>query len=85
MPRLTSGGVVSFGDRRSMLGFEGTDRGERSTESRELCKGDGESDSDLAPAPLLSLLILGVAGDALLGVAGDALLGVSDKEDLSKF
>lgn len=74
---------MSFGDRRSMLGLAATERGDRSMESRELCKGDGESDSDLAaPTPLLSLLTLGVAGDALLGVAGDALLGVSDKEDL---
>lgn len=57
-----------------MVGFEGTDRGDRSTERRELCKGEGESDSNLA-TPLLSL--------ATLGVAGEALWGVSDKADLS--
>jgi len=74
---LTSGGValVTFGARRSIVGFELMDRGDRSTERRELCKGDGESDSDLA-TPRLSLLTL--------GVAGDGLLGVSDKPDLFK-
>ena len=61
---LTSGGVVILGDRRSMLGLEETDRGDRSIERREFCKGDGESDSDLA-TPLVGLLTLGVAGDAL--------------------
>lgn len=66
--RLTSGGVVTFGDRRSMVGLEGTERGERSTERREFWRGEGESVSDLA-IPLLGLT---------LGVAGDALLGVSD-------
>ena len=64
--------------------FEFTDRGDRSTEGREFCKGDGESGSALG-TPLLSLLTLGVAGDALcvVCVAGDALLGVSDKLDLT--
>lgn len=64
---LTSGGVASFGDLRSMAGLEVTDRGDRSTERREFCKGEGEgeSDSDLATPLLLGLLTLGVAGDAL--------------------
>lgn len=61
-----------------------TDRGDRSTEAREFCKGDGESGSAL-DTPLEILLTLGVAGDVLFGVcvAGDALLEVSDKLDLS--
>lgn len=42
--------------------------GERSSERREFCKGEGESESDLA-TPLLSLLTRGVAGDAFLGVS----------------
>lgn len=64
--------------------FEFTDRGDRSTVGREFCKGEGDSGSALG-TPLLSLLILGVAGDVLFGVcvAGDALLGVSDKLDLT--
>jgi hypothetical protein len=76
---LTSGGValVTFGVRRSIVGFELMDRGDRSTERRELCRGESESDSDLA-TPRLSWLTLGVAGDGLLG-------GVSDKPDLFKF
>lgn len=65
---LTSGGVVSFGDRRSTAGFNGTGLGDRSTESRELCRGVAASASDLA-APLLDLLTRGVAGDTLVGVA----------------
>lgn len=52
------------------------DRGDRSTERRELCRGEDESGSDLT-TPLLSLLTL--------GVAGVALLGVSDKPDLFNF
>lgn len=64
---------MTFGDRRSMAGFEITDRGERSTERRVLGGGAGESCSDLV-TPLLTLLTL--------GVAGAALLGVSDKPDL---
>ena len=89
--QLTSGGVEGgLGDLRSTLGFEFTVRGDLSAERREVCKGDFDSDSDL-DTPLLSLLTLGVAGDALLGVAGgallgvagDTLLGVSDKLDLS--
>jgi hypothetical protein len=62
---LTSGGVATFGDLRSMVGSEVTDRGDRSTERREFCKGEGESDSDLATPLLVGLLTLGVAGDAL--------------------
>ena len=73
--QLTSGGVEGgFDDFRSAAGFEFTDRGDRSTEWRTFCKGDGDSDSDL-DTPLLTLLPL--------GVASDALLGVSDKLDLS--
>lgn len=59
------------------MGFEATDRGDRSTEMRGLCRGEGESVSDLA-TPLPNLLTLGVAGEGLL-------LGVSDKVDLLKF
>lgn len=82
-----------LGVRRSIVGFELMDRGDRSTERRKLCMGEGESDSDLA-TPLLSLLTLGVAGDGLpgvsdklltLGVAVDDFPGVSDKPDLFKF
>lgn len=58
----------------SVVGFELMDRGERSTESRGFCKGEGESVSDLA-TPLLTLVTLGVAGEALL-------LAASDIEDL---
>lgn len=88
---------MGLGDFRSRVGFEFKDRGDLSAERREFCKGDGDWDSDL-DTPLLSLLTLGVAGDALLGVAGGALLrvaggallgvangallGVSDKLDL---
>lgn len=66
-----------MGDRRSIVGLgELTDRGDRSIERREFCKG--ESDSDLAiPTPLLSLLTRGVAADAFFGVS-DAFFGVSD-------
>ena len=75
--KLTSGGVATFGDLRSIVGFElRDDLGDRSTEWRVLCKGEGESGSDLA-SPLLTLL-------ATLGVAGETLLGVSDKPDLFK-
>lgn len=79
--KLTSGGVVSLGDRRSTAGFNGRDLGDRSTESRELCRGVAESTSDLA-APLLDLLTRGVAGDTLAGVGGGTLAGVADKVDL---
>jgi len=54
-----------LGDFRSTAGFEFTDRGDRSTESREFCSGDGDSDSDL-DTTLLALLALGVAIDPLL-------------------
>lgn len=52
------------------MGLELTEAvfGERSSERREFCKGEGESESDLA-TPLLSLLTRGVAGDAFLGVS----------------
>lgn len=55
-----------LGDLRSIVGFELTDRGDRSTESREFCKGDCDSDSDL-DTTLLALLILVVPIDPLLG------------------
>ena len=81
--KLTSGGVevgvVILGDRRSKAGLDLTERGERSTERREFCEGEGESDSDLA-TPRLSLLTRG-GGVA----AGDAFLGVSDTVDLFKY
>ena len=48
---------MSFGDRRSVAGWEVTVRGDRSM------------DSDLTIPLLLGLLTLGVAGDALLGVS----------------
>lgn len=67
--KLTSGGVATFGSGRSTVGFEVAGRGDLSIESRDLCKGECESDSDLA-VPLFSLLTLGVAGDVLLGVSG---------------
>lgn len=87
---LTSvgGGVAILGDRRSIVGLmELTERGERSIERREeFCRGEGddaESDSDLAPSPLLSLLTRGVATAAFFGVSADAaFLGVSDTVDL---
>lgn len=66
-----------MGDLRSMVGFEATDLGDRSTEIRGLCRGEGESVSDLA-TPLPNLLTLGVAGEGLL-------VGVSDKVDLREF
>lgn len=73
--KLTSGVVAAFGDLRSIVGFELRDvRGERSTEWRVLCKGEGESGSGLA-SPLLTLL-------ATLGVAGETLVGVSNNPDL---
>lgn len=91
--------MVGLGDFLSAIGFEFKDRGDAfSAERREVCKGEGDSDSGL-DTPLPSLLTLGVAGDVLFGVAGgtllrvDALLGVagddallgsvSDKPDLS--
>lgn len=69
--------MLSLGDFRSTAGFEFTDRGDRSTAGREFCKGDGESGSAF-DTPLLSLLTLGVPGDALFGVwvAGAALFRV---------
>lgn len=71
------GGVeATFGDRRSMEGFELIDRGDLSTESREFCRGECESVSGLV-TPLPTLLTL--------GVAGEALLGVSVKADLLRF
>lgn len=66
-----------FGDLRSRVDFEVTDCGDRSTESREFCKGDCVSESDLA-LTLFFLITLGVAGVI-------AFLGVSDIEDLLKF
>lgn len=66
--------VTTFGDLRSIAGFELMDLGDLSTESRELGRGEAESGSDLA-TPLLNLLVT-------LGVAGEGLLGVSDKLDL---
>lgn len=81
--RLTSGGVVMgiFGDLRSRVGFDTTDLGDRSIESRELCEGNCASDSDLA-FPLL--ILLGVILILLaLGVVD--FLGVSEIEDLLNF
>lgn len=86
-----------MGDLRSTTGFEVTEAGERSTETRELCRGEAEPLSDFA-TPRLSLATLGVAGDTLvmgvtldtlsLGATLDTLLfgvGVSDNVDLFKF
>lgn len=69
--------MVGLGDFRSAIGFEFTDRGDFSAERRKFCKGDGDDSDSGFDTPLLSLLPLGVAGDALLGVAGGALLGVA--------
>lgn len=92
--------MVGLGDFLSTTGFEFKDRGDDfSAERREVCKGEGDSDSGLV-TPRPSLLTLGVAGDVLFGVAGgallrvdggalfgvagdDALFDVSDKLDLS--
>lgn len=64
--KLTSGGVeVAFANFRSTAGFEFTDRGDFSTERREFCNGDGDSDADLVTT-LLTLLAFGVASGALL-------------------
>lgn len=57
--------AVAFADFRSTAGFEFTDRGDFSTERREFCNGDGDSDADLVTG-LLTLLTFGVAGGALL-------------------
>lgn len=64
------------------MGLELTEAvfGERSSERREFCKGEGESESDLA-TPLLSLLTRGVAGDAFLGVS-DIIAEDLDLEDM---
>lgn len=63
-----------MGERRSTVGLEATERGERSTERRGL--GDGVAASGSAFVPFRpNLLTLGVAGEALL-------LGVSDEVDL---
>lgn len=69
--------MVGLGDFRSAIGFEFTDRGDFSAERRKFCKGDGDDSDSGFDTPLLSLLPLGVAGDALLGVAGGALLRVA--------
>lgn len=61
-------------DRRSIAGFDVMERGDRSTETRAFCKGDGESAPDFV-VPRLILLTLGAAAEALL-------VGVSDKLDL---
>lgn len=94
---LTSGVVLSLIDLRSTTGFEITEPGERSTETRELCRGEGDPLSDFT-TPLLILVALGVAGDTLLmGVPLDTLslgdtldtllfgVGVSNNVDLLKF
>lgn len=67
--------MATFGDRRSIPGFELIDFGDRSTEGLEFCNGEGGSDSSLVVL-LVSLLTLGVAGDALV------VVGFSDKPDL---
>ena len=66
--------MLGFGDFRSTVGFEFTDRGDLSIEDCEFRKGDGDSDSALDTL-LLSLLTL--------GVVGVAFVGVPDKFDLS--
>lgn len=71
---LTSAGAMTLGDRRSIEGLEVMERGDRSTEGRAFCNGEGESASDLVP-PLLILLTLGVVTEALP-------VGVSDRLDL---
>lgn len=65
-----------MGDRRSTAGFNGTDLGERSTERREFCRGEGVSPLGLA-TPLLALLTRVVVTDTLAGVPPDTadLLG----------
>lgn len=68
--QLTSGGVLPFDKRRSAVGFESTDLGERSIERREFGSGEDELESDLAGA-LAILLTLGVAGVVLLGRVSD--------------
>lgn len=74
---LTSGVVVLLilGERRSTLGFDSTDFGDRPNERREFCKGECESGSDLEDDLLPLLLTLEVAGEAFL-------VGVSDRPDL---
>lgn len=66
---------LALADFRSTGGLEFTDRGDLSTESREFCKGGGDSVSDLLTT-LLTLLTLGVAGDT-------PLLEFSESFDLS--
>lgn len=73
--KLTSGGVLILGDRRSTEGLEVTDLGDFSTGMREFCNGEVESASDF-DIPLLNLLTRS------RGVAGVDLLGVSPREDL---
>lgn len=65
-----SGGVGTLAVRRSGVGLELTDCGERSSERRVLCNEDGELPSDLVPP--VDLITLGGGGDGLL-------LGVSIK------
>lgn len=60
-----------------MAGFDSTDFGDRSTDKRAFCTGDGNAESDLVDPVLPSLLTLEVAGVVLL-------FGVSDKPDLLK-
>lgn len=74
--------MLIFGDRRSTVGFEVAGRGDRSAEALVLCRGDGESVSDLV-TPRPSLLTLGVAGDVLL--IGILVAGGVSEEDLSNF
>lgn len=66
-----------MGDRRSTVGFESTDLGERSMEWRGFWVGEGELGSDLSDPALPTLETLGVAGLSLL-------LEASDKPDLFK-
>lgn len=63
-----------MGERRSTVGLEVTERGERSIERRGLGDGvDASGSAFVSPRP--NLLTLGVAGEALV-------LGVSDEVDL---
>lgn len=63
MVLLASGGVGTLAVRRSGAGLELTVCGERSSERRVLCTGDGELPSDLLP---VGLFTLGAGGDGLL-------------------
>lgn len=71
-----------MGDRRSSAGLDGTDLGDRSTERRELCRGEAASELDFT-APLTVLLTRVVAADTFVGVSD--LLGQKPSSSHSKF